>query len=78
MRVRHVALRSGLYHVAWTTPVAIVAMLGLGQPSALTRVQDQVFDLYQRLSTGAYDPTTAPVRIVDVADRSLAAVGQWP
>ncbi len=78
MRVRHVALRSGLYHVAWTTPVAIVAMLGLGQPSALTRVQDQVFDLYQRLSTGAYDPTTAPVRIVDVDDRSIAAVGQWP
>lgn len=59
-------------------PVALVATLGLLQPSALTRVQDQVFDLYQRLSPGAYDPATAPVRIVDVDDRSIAAVGQWP
>ena len=75
---QHPAFRSRLYHVAWAVPVALVATFGLLQPSALTRVQDQAFDLYQRLSPGAYDPATAPVRIVDVDDRSIAAVGQWP
>ena len=75
---QHSAFRSRLYHVAWAVPVTIVALVGLLQPSALTRVQDQVFDLDQRLSPGAYDAATAPVRIIDVDDRSIAAVGQWP
>ena len=35
------------------------------------------FDWYQRLNHQSYDPET-PVRIVDIDERSLAMIGQWP
>jgi adenylate cyclase len=46
-------------------------------PGFVQIVRERVFDLYQRA-----DPPTlgaeVPVRIIDVDDASLAALGQWP
>lgn len=46
-------------------------------PGFVQIVRERVFDLYQRV-----DPPTlgaeVPVRIIDVDDASLAALGQWP
>ncbi len=71
------ALRSPLYHACWAGPAAVVLALGLAQPAVVTRMQDQLFDAYQRAAPRAFDPT-APVRIVDVDDASLSRLGQWP
>ncbi len=68
---------SPLYHFCWLGPVALVFVLATGRPAIVTRLQDQVFDLYQRIAPRAFDPA-APVRIVDIDDRSIAAIGQWP
>jgi adenylate cyclase len=35
------------------------------------------FDYYQRISPADYDPKL-PIRIVDIDERSLAKIGQWP
>src|SRR3954451_21035685 len=35
------------------------------------------FDHYQRIAPEKYDPET-PVRIVDIDEKSLAMIGQWP
>lgn len=68
----------GLYIAAWALPVALMAMLGFTRPAGVARLQDQLFDAYQRFHPGLYDPDAAPVRIVDIDDASLAALGQWP
>jgi adenylate cyclase len=49
----------------WTDPGSII-----------DRQRRSVFDYYQRLAPRTYQD--APVRIVDIDDASLAAVGQWP
>lgn len=36
----------------------------------------KLFDRLQRASPRIYQP--APVRVVDIDDRSLEAIGQWP
>jgi adenylate cyclase len=57
----------------------IVASLALRMwdPSPVARVRSLVFDAYQRVSPGAFDPSL-PVRIVDIDEESLERVGQWP
>src|ERR1044072_1534836 len=35
------------------------------------------FDHYQRVAPEKYDPET-PVRVVDIDEKSLAMIGQWP
>src|SRR5215218_9980394 len=35
------------------------------------------FDNYQRLSPETYDPKL-PIRIVDIDEKSLSIIGQWP
>ncbi len=70
-------LRSPIYHASWLGPVALVLTLGLSQPSFVTRMRDQLFDLYQRSAPRGYDART-PVRIVDIDDASIAKLGQWP
>ena len=71
------AYRSPLYHMAWLGPVLLVLWVGVFQPSLVKRLQDQTFDFYQRIAPRAFDPAL-PVRIVDIDDRSLAKIGQWP
>ena len=69
--------RSALFHVCSLGPVLLILALSLLHLSVIERLQDQVFDLYQRLSPRAYDPAV-PVRIVDIDDASIAKFGQWP
>ena len=71
------AYRSPLYLASWLAPVVLIFMLGTLQPSFVTRMQDQLFDLYQRIAPRGYNGRT-PVRIVDIDDASIAKLGQWP
>lgn len=71
------SLRSPLYHASWLGPVVLVLVLGFLRPSVVTRVQDQLFDLYQRVAPLGYD-ARAPVHIVDIDDASIGKLGQWP
>ncbi len=43
----------------------------------LVAVEEAVFDQYQRWQPRPYDPA-APVRVIDVNEASLDALGQWP
>jgi adenylate cyclase len=59
-----------------SVPIAIAALLALVQPAAFARLDRAVYDTMLRWS-----PTAAPdprVVIVDIDERSLAAIGQWP
>ncbi len=78
MRLRTSSSGTLLFGAAWIVPSIFVALVGLASPAALVRLQDQLFDNYQRLSPGRYDAAAAPVRIVDIDDVSLASIGQWP
>ncbi|MEY4140004.1 MAG: hypothetical protein RLZZ371_2186 [Pseudomonadota bacterium] len=56
--------------------VSIGAALLLVDPPMLQTLRHAVFDQYQRLQPRVYQ--TAPVRIIDIDEESLAKVGQWP
>ena len=45
-------------------------------PRLLDRLSLIAFDLYQRALPR--EPGNSPVRIVDIDDKSLATIGQWP
>jgi adenylate cyclase len=57
----------------------IIASLALRvwDPTPAVRLRALVFDTYQRLDPRAFDPAL-PVRVVDIDEASLKAVGQWP
>lgn len=63
----------------WPAVSALVigTLLCLHPLGAVQRLQDLVFDSYQRLSPRIYD-TDAQVRVVDIDDASLKQFGQWP
>ena len=56
---------------------AAVIVLRAWDPLPIQQIRFLVFDTYQRIDPRAYDPS-APVRIVDIDNASLARVGQWP
>ncbi len=61
-------------------PFAILAaMLALRvvDPGPIRQIRDLTFDTYQRLQPRPYD-YSAPVKIIDIDDASLARLGQWP
>ncbi len=45
-------------------------------PNVVQTIRNQAFDLYQQIKPRSYEPV--PVTIVDIDDRSLEQVGQWP
>ncbi len=56
--------------------VLVTALLSVIRPAFLARLDDSVYDVLLRAT-----PTRAPgqkVAIVDVDDRSLSSIGQWP
>ena len=68
--------RSRALLLGGSVPIAIAALLALVQPAAFARLDRAVYDTMLRWS-----PTAAPdprVVIVDIDERSLAAIGQWP
>ena len=70
------ASRRSLILASGIVPVLLVAGLALLRPSALARMDDATYDVIVRMT-----PTRNPdpgVVIVDVDERSLESVGQWP
>ena len=72
----HGAPRRRLVFLCGVVPVLITAVLGVFRPTFLARLDDSVYDILLRST-----PTKGPgrnVAIVDVDDRSLSTIGQWP
>ncbi|MEP1209797.1 MAG: adenylate/guanylate cyclase domain-containing protein [Rhizobiaceae bacterium] len=46
-------------------------------PAPVARMRLLIFDIYQRLAPREYSPDL-PVRIVEIDDTSINAIGQWP
>ncbi len=70
------SLRRG---VVYLLPLAVLlAAIGarVVAPRLLDRLSLIAFDLYQRALPR--EPGNSPVRIVDIDDKSLATIGQWP
>ena len=57
-------------------PVLAIAVLGLFRPSFLARLDDSVYDILLR--SIATKGAGQAVAIVDVDNRSLSTIGQWP
>ncbi len=57
-------------------PALFAALLCVWQPSRFTRLEHSVYDILVRAA--GTRPHSGQILIVDVDDRSLAAVGQWP
>jgi adenylate cyclase len=57
----------------------LLAVCGIhySSPALLDRLRAIAFDSFQQVSPRIYDPAL-PVRIVDIDEESLAALGQWP
>ena len=56
--------------------VLLLAAIRLADPLPLQMMRDAAFDLYQRLSPR--EAADLPVKIVDIDDAAITAVGQWP
>ncbi|MCZ8096524.1 MAG: adenylate/guanylate cyclase domain-containing protein [Burkholderiales bacterium] len=69
--------RSRWFALAVGVAFAILCgILRAADPPQLKLVRELLFDEYQRLSPRTYEPM--PVRIVDIDEASLKAIGQWP
>jgi adenylate cyclase len=66
-----------LYALIVGTVIVTSLALRVWDPSPVATLRALVFDAYQRVSPRAFDPSL-PVRIVDIDEDSLKAVGQWP
>ena len=66
-----------LYVLILGTVIVASLALRVWDPTPVARLRSLVFDAYQRLSPRVFDPAL-PVRIVDIDEDSLKAVGQWP
>jgi HD-GYP domain-containing protein (c-di-GMP phosphodiesterase class II) len=72
----HGAPRRRLVFLCGVVPVLVTAVLGVFRPAFLARLDDSVYDILLRSSR-----TKGPgqnVVIVDVDNRSLSTIGQWP
>ena len=56
-------------------PAVLTAALAVYRPSFLAQLEYRVYD---RMLAAPIGPSISPVMIVDVDERSVAAVGQWP
>ena len=72
----HGAPRRRLVFLCGAVPVLAVAVLGIFRPAFLARLDDSVYDILLR-STRTKGPSQNVV-IVDVDDRSLSTICQWP
>ncbi|MEM6382054.1 MAG: adenylate/guanylate cyclase domain-containing protein [Pseudomonadota bacterium] len=57
--------------------VLLCLFVRVSDPAPLENARERFFDFYQRIDPPTIG-TDVPVRIVDIDDRSLAALGQWP
>jgi adenylate cyclase len=56
--------------------LAALALLRISDPYPLEEIRNRTFDLYQAIRPRV--ATEKPVTIVDIDDKSLATIGQWP
>lgn len=66
-----------VYFLGVLVYLAFVAVLAAANPFALQAARLISFDSYQRIAPRNYNPDL-PVRVVDIDDRSLQTLGQWP
>lgn len=57
--------------------VAVLILLRAGDPYAVRVARETTFDVFQQIKPRSA-PDDLPVRIIDIDEASLAAVGQWP
>jgi HD-GYP domain-containing protein (c-di-GMP phosphodiesterase class II) len=75
-RAHGASRRRRLVFLCGIVPVLVTAWLGALRPTFLARLDDSVYDILLRsTNTKAPGPSVA---IVDVDDRSLSTIGQWP
>ena len=70
------SLRRRLIVLSGMLPVVLAAVLVLYRPSLMGRLDDSTYDLLLRSARAT--PPAAGVVIVDIDERSLTTVGQWP
>jgi CHASE2 domain-containing sensor protein len=68
--------RPRIAFVCGLLPTLFAAVLSLTRPAVLTHVEYDVYDTLVR--AGAPPPPSGQVVVVDVDEKSLAAIGQWP
>jgi len=73
---RRVGSRRRLLVAGGAAPVLVAAVLALFRPSFLGRLDDSTYDVFLR--SAALRPPVTPVVIIDVDERSLTTIGQWP
>lgn len=76
MRLNWLTDPAALARIAGFVLLAGLLGLRLADPVAVSTVRNQGFDLMQRLKPRP--PTQQPVVIVDIDEKALAKVGQWP
>src|SRR5258708_31942492 len=67
----------GLYILLVSSVIPAAVAVRALDPFFVQALRLIAFDSYQRFSPQAFD-ANAPVRIVDIDERSLAEIGQWP
>ncbi|MGH7064469.1 MAG: CHASE2 domain-containing protein, partial [Stellaceae bacterium] len=75
MRIPGLFRRGAIYLLPLAVLLVAIAAR-VAAPDLLDRLSLICFDFYQRASPRA--PGNAPIRIVDIDDKSLAKIGQWP
>jgi HD-GYP domain-containing protein (c-di-GMP phosphodiesterase class II) len=68
--------RRGLVFVCGLLPVLATAVLAVYRPGLVPRADDAVYDTVMR--SARIDPPGNHVVIVDIDERSLSTIGQWP
>lgn len=78
-RLRDLYRLAGMFGVARGIAAALLAalvLLRIADPSPLQELRTRTFDLYQVLRPRL--PTQKPVVIVDIDEKSMRSLGQWP
>src|SRR5512132_1243824 len=70
------AKRRRLVFLCGLLPVVATAVLAIYRPGFLPRLDDAVYDAVMR--SAPTDPPGNHVVIVDIDERSLSTIGQWP
>ena len=70
------ARRGRIVFLAGLVPVALTAILAVYRPAFFPRLDDSVYDVVMRSSS--IQPPGKRVVIVDIDERSLMELGQWP
>ena len=68
--------RRRLIFISAIGPVLVVASLAVVRPDAFVRLDHTVYDMLLRAA--GTSPPSGRITIIDVDERSLATVGQWP